>query len=555
MLKYLTSKGSGSSGLGYVETGPVESQFGRLQCFSWHNAISKTDGMPATIFKLVLKNKEVDVITPYEIDLAKRHLKNIKLVRHPNILKILATKESDSGIYIATERCYPLSSTNISSDPALGIGQIFSAVHFLHTKCNLAYCQISPMGIAVREDGSWCLSSFELAADCNLSVHVLLSEIKSHTSWRDGWRPHLPNTVSVSSLYLDYWGIGALICWVYALLSGCIDKCNTRRNGLDINTLKVYVPNTLQALIDELTLSRQKIDLENILNTHPYFKKNVSVVVLNFLSELHIKPEESVESFFNHLPQYIDKIPVEISCKQILPEVLKAIPLYRSMAPKILESVILMCKSVLVEDFKKKVYPYILDLFKDNDRSTRFCLLKQMPELDHLLDEKQVSEDIFQHLLVGFTDVASQIRNETIKSICYVIKKIKPKQKYVALMSLLKCVDDCEPTIRANTIICFAKIIPFLDSEHISKILPQVWRSGLCDSFAQSKIASLEAISASHEFFSIEDKVSLLFPLVSSTLLDADPQIRKLSFETIYKLLDSVKSQSIPDDVPNDDPW
>lgn len=114
-----------------------------------------------------------------------------------------------------------------------------------------------------------------------------------------------------------------------------------------------------------------------------------------------------------------------------------------------------------------------------------------MPELDHFLDERQVS-DIFQYLLVGFTDVASQIRNETIKSLCYVIKKINPRQKYLAIMSLLKCVDDCEPTIRANAIICFAKIIPFLESEHISRVLPQVWRSGLCDSFIQSKIASLE---------------------------------------------------------------
>lgn len=115
-----------------------------------------------------------------------------------------------------------------------------------------------------------------------------------------------------------------------------------------------------------------------------------------------------------------------------------------------------------------------------------------MPDLDPMLDENEVSDDLLEPMLIGFGDTASQIRDETVKAMVYIMKKIKKRQQHNAAMLLFKCVEDSEPTIRVNTIICFAKIIPFVQQELVEKVVPQVWRLGLSDTFLKSRLATLE---------------------------------------------------------------
>lgn len=61
-----------------------------------------------------------------------------------------------------------------------------------------------------------------------------------------------------------------------------------------------------------------------------------------------------------------------MQCKQLLPEILKAMSIHKALVPKILESVVIICKSILVDEFRAKVYPHISRLFKENDRSIRY---------------------------------------------------------------------------------------------------------------------------------------------------------------------------------------
>nr|PVC53312.1 hypothetical protein MACL_00000147 [Theileria orientalis] len=545
MLDYTTPKNNSPwiPDYGYTQVESVSTDFGRLQSYKWHKAVGKNNE-PVSIFQISLKTKDYEIITPYDVDLAKHHFKNIKSVRHPYILKVLESHETDSYIYIVTERCYPFKNKYLSSDPTLGVSQIFSALHFLHTKCNLVYSLVNPFGVAIREDGSWCLYNFELVSDCNKTVNQFNNEVKNHISFNEGWRPVLQNG-NLNSVHIDKWQLGAFICWTYALVSGNEERCNIKRYGFDFNSFKIFAPKNVHGLVQDL-LGEGDVNLDELLNTHEYFNENITFTTMKFMSELYIKSQFEVETFFTKLPENINMIPVLTRCKQLLPEILKGINFYKSLLPLILDSVILICKSIVLQDFKRHVYPSILELFKDNDKSIRFCLLRRISELDELLDHQQVSQDMFDHFFVGFTDSSPQIRGETIKSLSYLIKKINSKQKTSCTFSLLKCVGDSEPTIRTNAIICFAKIIPFLDSESISKVLPQVWRSGLRDTFLKSKIASLESISASHTFFTPEDRAHSILPLVAGTLLDPNMDVRRLSFETMEKLLESIKAHALP---------
>ncbi|KAK1936110.1 putative protein kinase [Babesia divergens] len=550
MLKYFTGKTpiSSSSTLGFKEGEPVETPFGHIQSYKWYNGSSKAGDSQVSIFKFTTKNHD----NPDQ-EFADRHLQCIKLLVHPNILKVLKVKQSEKSITIATEHCQPLTALSVSFDPALGFWQVFTAIHFLHTKCNKTYGLISPMGVVVRDDGSWCLSSFECAVDNEMSIHRVLADLKMHASWRDGWRPTMPSNASVSVRQVDQWGLGALICWVYTLIAGHVELCHLRRQDCDIHALKRYVPANLHGLIDQLMSPNHDVDLEETLKSHPYFCSNVSVVSMSFVLEFHIKTEEQISEFFTNLPSRLPRIPIEIACKQLLPEILKAMSIHKALVPKILESVVIICKSILVDEFRAKVYPHISRLFKENDRSIRYCLLKLMPHLDPLLDTREVSEDMFEPMLIGFNDSSSQIRDETVKTMAYVIKKIKRRQQHNAVMLLFKCVEDVEPTIRVNSIICFAKIIPFIQPDLVVKVIPQVWQLGLHDPFVKSRLATLDSISASHGFFSAEQKVEILLPLACTKLLDAEQPVRKQALEAIYTILESLKGHIMAGDKASTD--
>ncbi|CDR94292.1 protein kinase, putative [Babesia bigemina] len=540
MLKYLAGKSPisfASSGFGYAEEEPVETPFGHLQSFLWYNGSAKGAGTPASLFKFSAKNRNATAQN-LEQEFAERHLRSIKLILHPNVLKLLKVKQTDTGITIATERCYPLSLETVSTDPALGLAQIISALNFLHTKCHKTHCLVSPTGVVVRDDGSWCLTSFECTVDNDTSIHRVLAELKWHASWSNGWRmPSLANA-SASVRQLDQWGLGALMCWVHTLIAGQVDLCVLSRHDRDIYSLKRYAPANLHELIDQLMSPDHDVDLEAVLKTHPYFTENEGISAMSFATEFHIKNEEQMSAFFSQLPTKLTRIPNDIAvgfakCWELYGAV--------SLIPSILESVVVICKSMLLEEFKVKVYPHISKLFKENDRAIRYSLLRLMPDLDPMLDENQVSDDLLEPLLIGFGDTASQIRDETVKAMVYVMKKIKKRQQQNAAMMLFKCVEDCEPTIRVNTIICFAKIIPFVQHELVEKVVPQVWRLGLSDTFLKSKLATLESISASHGFFGTKQKVEILLPLACNTLLDSEPQVRRMGFDTIHSILDSLK--------------
>ncbi|GBE60546.1 SCY1 kinase [Babesia ovata] len=542
MLKYLAGKSPisfASSGFGYAEEEPVETPFGHIQSYVWYHGSAKAGGAPATLFKYTAKNRNATGQN-LEQEFAERHLRTIKLILHPNVLKLLKVKQTDTGITIATERCYPLSQA-MSTDPALGLAQIISALNFLHTKCNKTHCLVSPTGVVVRDDGSWCLTSFECTVDNDTSIHRVLAELKWHASWSNGWRMPTLTNACASVRQIDQWGLGALMCWVHTLIAGQIDLCTLSRHDRDLYSLKRYAPANLHGLIDKLMSPDHDVDLEEVLKTHPYFTENEGISAMSFAMEFHIKNEEQMSAFFSQLPTKLTRIPNDIACKQLLPEILKVMFLHRSLIPSILESVITICKSMLLDEFKVKVYPHISKLFKENDRAIRYSLLRLMPDLDPMLDENQVSDDLLEPMLIGFGDTASQIRDETVKAMVYVMKKIKKRQQQNAAMLLFKCVEDCEPTIRVNTIICFAKIIPFVQHELVEKVVPQVWRLGLSDSFLKSKLATLESISASHGFFGTKQKVEILLPLACNTLLDSEPQVRRMGFDTIHSILDSLK--------------
>lgn len=106
----------------------------------------------------------------------ERAIKNLKIYRHPNILKYIASWNKGSLKMLATERCRPLATClNITSDVqiCLGLRNILCALIFLIEQANVRHLSITMSSIYVTEDGAWRLAGFEhlwAAKDFNLNL-------------------------------------------------------------------------------------------------------------------------------------------------------------------------------------------------------------------------------------------------------------------------------------------------------------------------------------------------------------------------------------------------
>ncbi|OBZ68124.1 hypothetical protein A0H81_11788 [Grifola frondosa] len=89
-----------------VLSGPKVVSFENKTIWTLYDATKRDDGTPVSVF-------EFDANTPAKknlFPLAKNALRKLRTVRHPEVLKFMDAVESDSTIYIMTERVRPLGS-------------------------------------------------------------------------------------------------------------------------------------------------------------------------------------------------------------------------------------------------------------------------------------------------------------------------------------------------------------------------------------------------------------------------------------------------------------
>jgi len=127
---------------------------------------------------------------------AQHHFQQCKKLRHPHILQVFATLDTDSppdgapannngkpgtgDLIIVTEPCMPLE-TWLATNPdpeqiAWGIESIVRALHFLHASANLAHGNLSPESIVVTPAGDVKLWNFSIVTELTnkqLSRHFI----------------------------------------------------------------------------------------------------------------------------------------------------------------------------------------------------------------------------------------------------------------------------------------------------------------------------------------------------------------------------------------------
>ncbi|KAG0444698.1 hypothetical protein HPB47_013493, partial [Ixodes persulcatus] len=223
------------------------------------------------------------------------------------------------------------------------------------------------------------------------------------------------------------------------------------------------------------------------------FLKNSFVDTMLFIEEIQIKDSTAKNRFFAGLPALMDNFPPNVCKYKILPQLINSFefgdagssvltPLFKVLtdeeivrqvlepdsesdseddAPAIvrpsnaeLTQALMIGRMLDADEYQKKIVPCVVKLFSSKDRATRARLLQQVDQfMDHLSPEV-VNQEVFPHVVQGFSDTNPTIREQTVKAMVH----MAPKLNYHNLNE--------EGGIRTNTTVCLGKIACHLHPQY-----------------------------------------------------------------------------------------
>ncbi|CRH00633.1 protein kinase, putative [Plasmodium relictum] len=577
MLQYFVGKlfGDLPSNFNFIIGKKVEYKV-KIGYYEIYEGINKNNE-EVSIFIYDKKNKERNSIKRY----TSNHFNYSKKLIHPNILKVLYTYENDKRIYIVTEKCIPLIFEKIKSDPIWGLYEIINAVNFINT-CNYIHCLINPLSVFVNSSGRWKLSLFDCIHEKDSSISNVLNDIKDHLLCEYGYKPNFPN--HIHSTYIDAYGLTILMIWSYKNYVSstlCIDYSfsilekndNTNNNAkflnnkflcnkgsknsfiediknqdaydlgsnifnINIKNSKDYIPKNLHIIYDILSnYSNKEIDFSMILNNEN-LKNNNIVNMMLFLTELHMKSKFEKTNFLEELFNNLDNLSLDVKFQMILPELVQNIEISENVV-KCLKIILNISKDLSSDYFQKYVYTTFVKYFSLTDRSIRYVLLENFHLIEKQLDSNHMNE-IYNAYTYGFLDNNLSIKNESIKNFIYIFPKLKKSFKTSSINLLLENLKEADCCIRTNVIICIAKISKYISTDK-QNILENVYQIGLEDSFVQTRIATLQSIKFTYDQFNTKKFVSSLLPLIITSLIDNNLDVRIYAFDTLENVLVQLK--------------
>lgn len=101
------------------------------------------------------------------LPLARNAVKKLRTLRHPGVIKVLDTVETDSYIYVATERLVPLrwhiKRKSMSEETIKwGLFSIAQTVKFINDEASSIHGNLKAASVYTSESGEWKLGGFEV---------------------------------------------------------------------------------------------------------------------------------------------------------------------------------------------------------------------------------------------------------------------------------------------------------------------------------------------------------------------------------------------------------
>ncbi|KAK6499252.1 hypothetical protein TWF506_003879 [Arthrobotrys conoides] len=506
-----------------------------------HNGTKKDDGSKCSIFAFDINaNKS-------RLPLAKNALRKWRTLRHPGVVRVLDTLETDTNIYIATERVVPLGwhvKRNALNTETIkwGLYTISTTMRFINEDASSIHGNLRVSSIYTTESGEWKLAGFEMLSSLkeeDPAIYTYGGLLPDSTRYaapeigRGGWDGLKNQPIHVT----DSWNMGTLI---YEIFNGYFSTTD------QLSQIK-SIPPPMGTPYKRLTQTNPKMRLtishflEQGKRANGFFDTPL-IRCCEFIENMGVKDDREREEFLQNLEDTKDQFPEEFFKAKVLPELLKSVE-YGGGGPKVFSVVLMIAEKLSEDEWETTITPCVVRLFSSPDRAIRVFLLDNLPRMIEHLPKKVVSDSIFPQLVTGFSDVAPIVREQTVKSILIIIDKLSDRQINGDLLKYLaKTQNDEQPGIRTNTTICLGKIAKNLGQHTRAKVLAAAFTRSLRDPFVHARNAALMALAATADCFDETDCATKCLPAICGGLIDKEKIIRVQAQKTMDVFLARVKT-------------
>ncbi|MCJ1443725.1 MAG: hypothetical protein MMC23_004225 [Stictis urceolatum] len=490
-----------------------------------HNGTKREDGSNCSIFSFdITTNKS-------RLPIAQNALRKLKTLRHPGILKVLDTVETETYIYIATERVTPLGwhvrRKSLSPETSKwGLFTIASTLKFINEGGVSVHGNIRVSSIFTSESGEWRLGGLDILSSMKEDNAVIYSyagavpDINRYAPpevSKGGWETIKRNPLPA----VDAYDFGLLIFEVFDGGALGMDSVGQTKN----------IPPSMHQPYKRLLNANPKARLTtaNFLDQGRriggFFDTSL-IRLSEGIESMGLKSDGERQELLNELDEVADDFPEEFFKMKILPELLKSVE-FGGGGPKVFGYVMKIGSKLSDDEYEARLNPFLVRLFANPDRQVRVVLLENLPQMIDHFPQKLVSDKVFPQIATGFTDVAPLVREQTVKAVLTIITKLADRTINGELLKLLaRTANDEQPGIRTNTTICLGKIARNLGPHTRGKVLIAAFTRSLRDPFVHARNASLQALAATADLFSEEDAANKMLPAICPSLIDKEKIVR-----------------------------
>ncbi|KAF2833392.1 kinase domain-containing protein [Ophiobolus disseminans] len=515
-----------------------------------HNGTKREDGSKCSIFAFdITANKS-------RLPLARNALRKLRTLRHPGVVKVLDTVETETYIYIATERLSPLSwhvkrKSLTEETTKWGLYNIAKTLKFVNADASSIHGCIRPASIFFSESGEWKLAGFDALSSVKEDDSILptygslipdAGRYMAPEVSRGGWDVIKQNPRHA----VDAYNFGVLI---FEVFNGAYNSSE------QLGQMKSIPPSMHQSYKRLLNPSpKARMSVGQFLDQgkrHGGFFQTPLIQVTEDIDNLGLKAEDERNELLGKLDEVADDFPADFFKMKVLPELLKSVE-FGGGGAKVFSTVMQIGQKLSEDEYETQITPVVVRLFANPDRGIRVCLLDNLPLMIAHLPQKIVSDKIFPQMVTGFSDIAPVVREQTVKAVLVIVPKLSDRIINGELLRhLAKTANDEQPGIRTNTTICLGKIARNLGANSRAKVLTAAFARSLRDPFLHARNAALMALAATADLFSEEDCASKLLPIMCPSLVDKEKMIRDQAQKSVDIYISRIRkfAATMPDTV------
>ncbi|ODO05374.1 SCY1 protein kinase [Cryptococcus wingfieldii CBS 7118] len=539
--------------------------------------VKRDDGTPLTLFVFdstlpPLNGKDRKTL----FHLAKNALKKLRTIRHPDIIKYIDSIETETHVYIATERVRPLAAVLRDWDTGgalatgsgasrakgkeewigWGVKSISTAVAFLNTApLSLHHSYILPSSIFVTPALEWRLSGFELLTNKDDGNGVLwsyggfapgdLGERAPPEVKKGGWGALRDTDPAQHDIYY----LATLLFSLYNPNSPLPPLSSQPTPTSSGNIPRSLFPLWKRMLNPNARTRLSTAGFVEELEGAGFLESNSLVSVMKGLDNFELLSESEKLSLLRVIKDSSSSLPIPFQTYRVLPSLLHSLSLPSAPSSAMLPLVLSLGKGVPGQEYGKMVLEPVVRLYQSPDRGTRMALLEGLDKYIEKLDKPTVTEKIWPHLITGFADTVPVLREATVKAIYPLSSKLSDRVLNNDLLRLLaKTQADPEPSIRTNTCILLGRLAPSLGYNTKKKVLVPAFSRSLRDTFVHARVAGLMAFMASVDIWEKEDLAGRVLPGVCFCLVDKEKLVRDQAFKAVDMFM--AKITSIAESMP-----